>query len=379
MKILLVGEYSNLHNSLKKGFTDIGIEASIIGDGDGFKKFNVDYSIRARFLELPIISKFKNALYTFFKIDLTKLERGIRFFCLLPKLKEFDVVQLINEKPIQTIPRFELFLLKKIIKQNKKTFLLCCGADTFTAKHMIKQQDKYNILTPYFKNKKLKSHFEYVFDYLKPSHQKIHTYLLQHTNGIIASDIDYVEPLINHPNYKGLIPNPINSTLLNSKTLFNYPINILLGINRGNYYAKGINYFEEALIEVKKRIDENKIKIIVSENVPYNNYIKLINDSHIILDQVYSFDQGYNALEAMAKGKIVFTGAETSFLEHYNLKEDNVCINAKPDVKYLTEKLILLIEDIDELKRINKNAQSFIKEHHNHVLIAKKYISVYKN
>jgi hypothetical protein len=39
--------------------------------------------------------------------------------------------------------------------------------------------------------------------------------------------------------------------------------------------------------------------------VPYATYIELYNKSHIVLDQVFSYDQGYNALEAMAKGKVV--------------------------------------------------------------------------
>ena len=37
--------------------------------------------------------------------------------------------------------------------------------------------------------------------------------------------------------------------------------------------------------------------------------------AHILLDQVYAYDQGYNALEAMAKGKVVFTGAEKEWEE----------------------------------------------------------------
>jgi len=36
---------------------------------------------------------------------------------------------------------------------------------------------------------------------------------------------------------------------------------------------------------------------------------------------VYAYDQGFNALEAMAKGKVVFTGAEKEWLELYNLEE----------------------------------------------------------
>ena len=36
----------------------------------------------------------------------------------------------------------------------------------------------------------------------------------------------------------------------------------------------------------------------------------------------------------MAKGKVVFTGAEQDFTDYYKLTE-RVCVNAKPDVGYL--------------------------------------------
>lgn len=44
MKILLVGEYSRLHNSLKEGLEILHHEVTIIGTGDSFKQFPVDYS-----------------------------------------------------------------------------------------------------------------------------------------------------------------------------------------------------------------------------------------------------------------------------------------------------------------------------------------------
>ena len=94
-----------------------------------------------------------------------------------------------------------------------------------------------------------------------------------------------------------------------------------------------------------------------------------------MLDQVYGYDQGYNALEAMAKGKVVFTGAETEFLEYYNLKEDEVAINALPDVDYLVTKLSFLIENPSKLIEIGKNASDFIKREHDYIKIAKTYLS----
>ncbi len=379
MKILLLGEYSRLHNSLKEGLVHLGHEVVIVGDGDGFKNFPVDYSIKPKLLEFPVLNKLKNGIYKFLKIDLTKVEKGLRFYHLLPKLKDFDVVQLINERPIKTTAKFELYLLKKITKQNKKIVLLSCGADTFTAKHMVKQIDDYNILTPYYNNQLLRPHFQYILDYLKPSHQNIHRFLMQHSSAIVASDIDYVLPLKDEPKFKGLIPNPINTSFLNIEIPINKPIKIFLGINKGNYHAKGINYFEDALKILKQTISKDNFEIIVTENIPYKKYQQLINSAHIILDQTYAKDQGYNALEAMAKGQVVFTGAHQEFLNYYDLKADDVCINSTPNAKAIAEKLIYLIKNISELKAISRNAKGFIKAHHSHILVAKKYETIYRD
>jgi hypothetical protein len=69
----------------------------------------------------------------------------------------------------------------------------------------------------------------------------------------------------------------------------------------------------------------------------YATYIDLYNKSHIVLDQVFSYDQGYNALEAMAKGKVVLQ-VKKEFEEYYQLN-DPVCINALPNVESLVSSL----------------------------------------
>ena len=115
----------------------------------------------------------------------------------------------------------------------------------------------------------------------------------------------------------------------------------------------------------------------MTENIPYAEYIAIYNRAHILLDQVYAYDQGYNALEAMAKGKVVFTGAESEFLTHYTLLEDEVCINALPNENDIVAKLSLLIENPDKIIEISKNARNFIEKEHNYRLIGKKYLAIW--
>ncbi|MBC7747907.1 MAG: glycosyltransferase family 1 protein, partial [Methylotenera sp.] len=94
------------------------------------------------------------------------------------------------------------------------------------------------------------------------------------------------------------------------------------------------------------------------------------------LDQMYADDQGYNALEAMAKGKVVFTGAGKPFMEHYDLTE-KVNINALPDVDYLVNELSFLIENPESIVAIGKRAKAFIAREHEYINIASQYVEAW--
>ena len=376
MRILLVGEFSRLHNSLKEGLETLGNEVVIIANGDGFKNYPVDLSTKAKWCETLLGNIPRQLIYRLTKYDIAQIEFGIRFYFHLNKLKDFDVVQLINESPIQTIPGFERYLLKKLIKQNKKIFLSCCSADYIVANYLMERKERYSIMNPYFENPKSKQEIRYILEFLSPNHKKTHNLIYQNIKGVIASDIDYLLPLQNHPKFLGLIPNPVNTSKIKySEMEINDKIVIFLGINRGTYYTKGISFFEKALEIIKEKYT-SKVEIIITESIPYNDYILLYNKAHIILDQVYGFDQGYNALEAMAKGKVVFTGAEKEFEVHYNLV-DKVAINALPNVDYLVKELSYLIENPIEIKAIGTSARKFIEQEHDYTKVSEKYLQVW--
>ncbi len=378
MRILLIGEYSRLHNSLKEGLELLGNHVVLVASGDGFKNFPATFSIQPKFCENWFVNKIRQAIIRLFNFDVEEFERGFRFYLYLKHLKNFDVVQLINERPIQTSSFFEVFLLKKIIKNNKKVFVLSAGVDFLSVKYMMENPTFKGVLQPYFENTDLKPFFEYVFLYLKKSHQKLHRFVYENCEGIIASDMDYVIPLLGNKKFLKLIPNPINITILAKTPIeVSTKINIFLGINRGTYYQKGISFFEKAL-EIVSEIYPEKINITVVENVPYESYANSYNSCHILLDQVFAHDQGYNALEAMAKGKVVFTGAELEFEEHYHVTK-KVAINAKPDVDYLVKMLFFLIENPTEILIIGENAKNFVVEHHDFVKVAKQYLETWNN
>ena len=378
MKILLVGEYSRLHNSLKEGLIAKGHQTVLISSGDYFKKIGQDYSFHSSILsDYWIFQKPNNLLHKLTGIDLVKVERAMRFYFLIPKLNGFDHVQLINSDAIGTFPLLSRILYKKLFKKIKSRSLLICGDETPIIDYLLKNELRYSILTPYFEDTSLKKEFQFPLKYSQKNYRKTFNWLVQNCQSLIASDLDYKIPMKKMDYSVNFIPNPINTTKLKyQEPIIKDKIIIFLGINRGSYKKKGIIFFEKALSIIQEKFN-TKVEVIVSENIPYKKYINLYNKAHILMDQVYAFDQGYNALEAMAKGKIVFTGAEKEFETHYNLNK-KVAINALPDVDYLVAQLSFLIENPEELIAMGKRARTFIEKEHDYVKIAEKYLNVWK-
>ncbi len=377
MKILLVGEFSRLHNSLKEGLNELGHQVTIIATGDHFKNYPVDIKLYRKYNQ-GISKKIKVLLFKFLKIDITSIAIKKQFFSHQEALKGFDIVQLINESPIGVTPKHEKEFIEFLKGHNKKLFLLSCGTDYISVKYSHDKKPKYSILEGYFKGKASKKNFAPILKYLEPEYKSLHEFVFNRIEGVIASDLDYHIPLEGHLKYLGLIANPINSELLTFIPL-NVVEKIIIfhGINRSNYYKKGSDYFEEALAIIQNKYP-NKVEIKTVENLPYKEYIKTYNEAHIVLDQVLAYDQGYNALEAMAKGKVVFTGAEEEFLEYYKLKENEVCVNAIPNSLDIANKLSWLIENPNKIIEIGKNARKFIEQYHNYKSIAEKYLDAYK-
>lgn len=376
MKILLVGEYSRLHNSLKEGLEALGHQVTLISTGDQFKRFPSDILLTPRF-NSGFPKKIKVGIYKTFGRNITSSNLVKQFLRNKNKLQDYDVVQLINESPFSMEPKYERKIISFLKKNNKKLFLLSCGADYSSVKFSFEKKFRYSIFSPFFDGKVSEKDFAPALKYLRPEFVSLHHYIFKEMEGVIASDLDYHIPLLEERKYLGLIPNPINTSILEATPIsIDEKITIFHGINRANYFKKGNDYFEAALQKLEKKYG-SKVKVISVENLPYVDYISAYNSAHILLDQVFSYDQGYNALEAMAKGKVVFTGAEKEFLEYYNLQQDEVCINALPDVEYLFQKLEALIQNPEKIASISKNARQFIEREHDYISIAKKYLEAW--
>lgn len=378
MRILLVGEFSRLHNTLKEGLIALGHDVTLISTGDGFKNYPSDILLSDPYKRGYSIF-LKKILKRLLGLNITDLAIYKQFFKSKNQLKGFDVVQLMTEVPIDIHPK----LLKKIVnflkEHNKKVFVLAAGTDYLSVKHALEHPYEPSILTPYFEGKVSKNYYSYIFRYCKRAYKDYHFYVFERVNGVIASDLDYAIPLNGHTKFLGMVPNPVLAPPKGIKTQKpDGKVIIFHGINRFNYIKKGNDVFEKALAIIEEKYPTSA-KIITSESLPYHQYVKMMEQAHIVLDMLYSKDQGYNALEAMAIGKVVFTGAGREWQNHYKIPPDTVAIHAENNVDILVNKLSFFIEDPSKIDELSKKATVFINEHHNYIKNAEKYLKLWQN
>lgn len=375
MKILLIGEYSRLHNSLKEGLQKLGNDVTILGFKDGFKDYPVDFPLEKKW-DSGLLKKIKLAVLVLTGFDISSYLTYRQFWKNRKQFKNFDIVQLINENSFFCNYRYETKILEYVFKHNKKIFLLSSGDDYMYVNYNFEHPENPSIVQPYLARKIEDKNFSNVLKFRTKPFESLHYFIYDKIQGVIATDVDYHIPLQNHPKYLGLIPSPMNIDHFPENELeITDKVVIFHGINRESYFKKGNDYFEEALEIIQQKYG-GKVEILIVENVPYKQFIKLYDKAHILLDQLYGHDQGSNGLEGMTKGKVVFTNASDVFGKQYNLKEQ-VAINALPDVDYLVNQLSLLIENPAEIQAIGKRARAFIEKEHNYIKIAEKYLSIW--
>lgn len=373
MKVLLFGEFNRTHWNIKEGLKLLGHDAVLVSTKDGFKKVDVDIELKDPYRK-PFLKKIRSAILRFFNYDISAISIWKQIKSKERLLSGYDVVQFINEAPFDFNRTYQKEIFDLLIKWNSSAFLLSTGLDYPSVQHAFNKKFRYSVLTAYFEGKGSKRDFSAALSYLTPEHKKLHEHIFNHIKGVISNDLDYHLPLLGHKKYLGMIPHAINTdALVFSEPVINHKIIIFHGINTFNYYKKGNDIFDSALEIVKAKFGD-RVEIITTHNLPYKDYIKAFNKCHILMDQVYAYDQGFNALEAMAKGKVVFTGAEREWLEYYNLKEDTIAINALPNATKTAEQLEWLILHPQKIIEISRNARAFVEKHHDYLDCAKQYL-----
>ena len=117
MKILLVGEYSNVHWTLAEGLRALGHDVTVVSDGDRWKDYPRDISIVRRGRSL-----------------ISGVKYLVRLARVWPRLKGYDVVQLINPVFLDLKAERIMPFYRRLRRNNGKVFMGAFGIDKYWVK-----------------------------------------------------------------------------------------------------------------------------------------------------------------------------------------------------------------------------------------------------
>ena len=364
MKILLLGEYSNVHATLAEGLRILGHKVIVASNGDFWKNYPRDISLVRRTGKIGGI------------------ELMLKTCSLLPRFRGYDVVQLINPMFIELRAERLFAIYNYLRKHNRQMFLGGFGMDWYwvngcTYKKPLRYSDfniGQNIRTNADAEKERR-------EWLGTNKGRLNQYIANDSDGIITGLYEYWACY--YPEFPAktvFIPFPIKteSTQQNLTNPANgRPIKIFIGINKARNKYKGTDIMLQAATDVMHKYP-NKMELIKVESVPFAEYQKLMEGCDVILDQLYSYTPSMNSLLAMSKGIICIGGGEE---ENYSILHENSLrpiINVHPNYSSVYHELEQIITHPERIPVLKRQSIEYVEKHHNYIKVAKQYEELYK-
>lgn len=364
MKILLLGEYSNVHNTLAKGLRRLGHQVTVASDGDSWKDYPRDIDL---------------------KRDLCSRTGRISFLWrlmkALPSMRGYDIVQIINpiffELKAERIMPFYRYLRR----HNGKIVLGAFGMDYYwvninTDIRPLRYSD-FNI------GERIRTDIEaqrFRDEWEGTPKEKLNREIASDCDGIVAGLYEYWATYNEVPELRDkmhFIPFPIEMPGNSPVTYDGGPLKIFAGISRGRSAYKGTDIMLAAAHEVQKR-HPGLVELQIAEGVPFEQYSRMMEGSDAILDQLYSYTPSMNSLLAMSKGIIDIGGGEP---ENYDILGENELrpiVNVQPDFESVVREIEQLVLHPENINALKEQSVEYVHRHHDYMKVAQQYIDFYR-
>jgi len=382
LRILLLGEYSNVHWTLAEGLRALGHEVTVLSNGDFWKNYPRDIDLVRKESKMGGIVYYLKAL------------------SLLPKLSGYDIVQLINPMFLELKAERIFFFYDYLRKHNKRIVLASYGMDYYWchvhSHQMPLRYSDFNIGSTRRTDAVAMHDYN---DWVGTAKEKLNKHIAADCDAIVAGlyeyDVTYRTagfgsktsfipfPIVPHLSSQkekaqnGFIGHESDNNESTNKQNQSDKINIFIGISRARSVYKGT----DKMLNAAKRIAEkypDRVKLSVAEGVPFEQYKKMLDEADVILDQLYAYTPGMNALEAMSRGTILIGGGEEEQYEIINETELRPIINVQPTEESVYEELekLILHGNISQLKR---DSIEYVCRHHDFIKVAKQYENLYNS
>lgn len=386
MRILLLGEYSNVHHTLCDSFRRMGHEVLLISDGDGWKNYPRDIDLSRR-LEGPMGS----LLYL------------VRLMSLLPRMRGYDVVQLINPDFLHLKPRWNQWLFDYLKRHNRMVSVGCFGDDYYVIQRSQKEYVEKRLSEA--SSHSGSSYLEYTDFYAKGqvidhplNHQRVEgwinspkarltQYVMAKADCLIACLYEYYK-VYDTAEFSGrlhYIPLPVSIEGKADDNIRNtVPLRILLAIQKRRSSMKGTDQIAAVLDQFAKDFPD-QIDVQRVESVPFADYCRLLDEADVVVDQLYSYTPAMNALEAMSRAKVVISGGEVDFYLfqeqlYHGAPHLRPIINLRPNEPQRNyDCLCEALLDLEHVSLLKRQSKEFVRFYHNADSVAAQYINVWQN
>lgn len=361
MRILLLGEYSNVHATLAKGLRELGHEVTVVSNGDFWKNYPRDIDLTRSYTKLGGLSYW------------------LRLLRILPKLRGYDVVQLINPMFLELKAARITPVYRYLRRHNKRVFLGAFGMDYYWVSTCCNERplrySDFNI------GNELRTNADALQerrDWLGTDKQRLNELIANDCDGIITGLYEYqvcYEPKF--PQKTQFIPFPI--VVGERPAISPTPperLRLFIGINRTRSEYKGTDIMLRAAQDVQAAYPD-KVELRIAENIPFEQYVELMNGSDAILDQLYSYTPSMNPLEAMTKGIICIGGGEPENYAILGDEELRPIVNVQPTYESVRHELEQLILHLERVPQLREESWQYVKRHHDYLKVARQYEQFY--
>ena len=376
MKILLMGEYSNVHATLAEGLRKLGHHVTVLSNGDFWKNYPRDIDL----VRKP--GKLGGIMYM------------MKLYTNVHKLRGYDIVQLINPMFLELKAERIFPIYQYLRKHNKKIILGGFGMDYYWVSVCCK--DKPLRYSDFNIGNELRTNADALKerkDWLGTEKGRLNQMIAEDCDGIITGLYEYwacYQP--GFPQKTTFIPFPIKPKLITSGNGNSYTnaenhqvipldipkkVKLFIGINKSRSEYKGTDIMLKAAQDIAKKYPD-KTELRIAESIPFAEYVKMMNGSDAILDQLYSYTPSMNPLEAMARGIICIGGGEPENYEIIHEDKLRPIINVLPNYESVYQKLEHLVLHPELVPLLKQQSIEYISKHHDYIKVAKRFEAFYQ-
>lgn len=388
MRILLLGEYSNVHATLAEGLRQLGHDVTVASNGDFWKNYPRDIDLArkpGRLGGLRLLAK---------------------VWRLLPRWRGYDVVQLINPMFLELRAERIRPIYDYLRKYNRKVVMGAFGMDYYWVSVCTKEKplrySDFNIGPTMRTNPDAVKDQR---DWLDTPKGRLNQYMARDCDAIVAGLYEYWAVYSPYFASKAVfipfpiqckqgVKKPITDEITHKKgettrreteitrpvTELSRPITekirLFIGINKARSEYKGTDIMLRAAKDVAAKYPD-RVELRVAESVPFSQYVEMMNGSDAILDQLYSYTPAMNALEAMSRGIVCIGGGEPENYEILGEEELRPIINVEPTYESVYRELEQLALHPERIALLRHQSIAYIQKHHDFVKVARQYERLY--